>query len=39
MSAIHDPHDVQRGTACPACGEPLKSTWKVCPVCEAPVGR
>jgi formylglycine-generating enzyme required for sulfatase activity len=39
MSAIHDPHDGQRGAACPACGEPLKSTWKVCPVCEAPVGR
>ena len=24
---------------CPACGEAVKVTWKVCPVCETPLGR
>jgi formylglycine-generating enzyme required for sulfatase activity len=24
---------------CPSCGEAVKSTWKVCPACEAPLGR
>ncbi len=24
---------------CPACGELIKENWKVCPVCEAPLGR
>jgi len=27
------------GTTCPACGEPVKETWKVCPVCETSLGR
>jgi formylglycine-generating enzyme required for sulfatase activity len=39
MPAISDSDDIQRIATCPTCGEPLKSTWKVCPVCEAPVGR
>ena len=24
--------------ACPACGEAVKETWRVCPVCETPLG-
>jgi formylglycine-generating enzyme required for sulfatase activity len=24
-------------TKCPACGEPIKDTWKVCPICEQPL--
>jgi formylglycine-generating enzyme required for sulfatase activity len=24
---------------CAACGEPVKSSWKICPVCETPLGR
>ena len=24
---------------CPACGEEVKPAWKVCPACEAPLGR
>jgi len=27
------------GLACPACGEPVKETWKACPVCETALGR
>lgn len=24
---------------CRSCGEPVRETWKVCPACEAPLGR
>ncbi len=24
---------------CPACGEPVKPTWKICPACEAPLAQ
>ncbi|MGE5258964.1 MAG: SUMF1/EgtB/PvdO family nonheme iron enzyme [Hyphomicrobiales bacterium] len=24
---------------CPACGEPVKKSWRVCPVCETSLGR
>jgi formylglycine-generating enzyme required for sulfatase activity len=27
------------GLNCPACGEPVKETWKVCPACETVLGR
>ena len=31
--------DNQAERQCPACGEPVKGGWKVCPACEAPIGR
>lgn len=27
------------GLTCPGCSEPVKASWKVCPACEAPLGR
>ncbi len=27
------------GSICSACGEAVKSAWKVCPACETPLGR
>jgi formylglycine-generating enzyme required for sulfatase activity len=27
------------GSTCPACGEPVKETWKACPACESLLGR
>jgi formylglycine-generating enzyme required for sulfatase activity len=31
--------DNQAERQCLACGEPVKDSWKVCPACEAPIGR
>jgi formylglycine-generating enzyme required for sulfatase activity len=31
--------DNQAERQCPACGEPVKGGWKVCPACEASIGR
>jgi formylglycine-generating enzyme required for sulfatase activity len=34
-----DPHTIQEGRNCPACGEPLESGWTICPACETPAGQ
>jgi formylglycine-generating enzyme required for sulfatase activity len=31
--------DNQADLPCPSCGETVKAAWKVCPACEAPLGR
>ncbi len=39
MTTGADPHEGQGNTKCLFCGELVKRTWKVCPACEAPLGR
>lgn len=31
--------ETQASGKCPVCGEAVKSVWKLCPACEAPLGR
>ncbi len=31
--------NIHEGGQCPACGEPLKIGWKLCPACETPIGQ
>jgi formylglycine-generating enzyme required for sulfatase activity len=39
MATGVDTREDRENTRCPFCGEPVKSTWKLCPACEAPLGR
>jgi formylglycine-generating enzyme required for sulfatase activity len=39
MTSSEDGPGNQTNLQCPACGEPVKSAWKVCPACETPLGR
>jgi formylglycine-generating enzyme required for sulfatase activity len=39
MTTVGDAPESQANLQCPACGEAVKNTWKLCPACETPLGR